>query len=533
MARNERCRDYNQLLSAYLDGELSATERTDLLQHLSGCHACRAKLDEYRRIGTQIRGLGPVTVPDELTAAIYMHTVDAPPRRLLHLTNRIAYPTAAIAAVLLVFIVAVFLLVDGYQRSIDPSIVGSNPVNETMWNYNEPIRITFNKEMNRESVEAALTIIPTSERDRLQLSWEGNTLIIGGNTALRPGTSYRVEVTTEARDKWGNRLTDRFQLGFQTSTSMTLYEPLPTPAPPATATPEPAPAVVATSTPEPPTATIDDAPPTSTPAAPETATNTPETSSGSTGGNGNQEAPSPTQAPAPAQIEPTQIPAPPPPPTETPVPPPTETPTIIPPTETPVPPATEEPEPTPTQEPEPPTVTPVPEPTATATPDTVAITGAFGNVYWRNESVQQRLGLALSRERPVSVLELDFQRGKMLLVHETGQVYVMQTWGAWERLPDTSGDDLPEFLEIDEAGLWEPGGVLGHIWHSDPYYLEALGYAVDSEARSYDSLVQDFDTGRMIYNPEGFIYVLYQGDGMWELYPDAGPLSDTNPGQQP
>ena len=418
MSGKERCGEYNETLSAYLDGELTSAERTDLLQHLATCAGCRAALEEYRAIGSRIRGLPPILVPESLTASIYMNTVDAPPRRLQVLTSRMAYPAAAVAAVLMVFVVAVFLLVDGYQRRIDPTIVGSSPTNGVMWSTNDPIRIAFNKEMDKQSVEDALGILPTSERDRLELSWEGNTLIIGENRTLRPGTSYSVTVTSEARDKWGNRLSEPFTVGFTTNQSVAL-ESTPSPHPSATASPEVA--VVSQASPTPaiassPTTESSGPTPTRERTNEQTPTNTPEPVNS---GQGSGQPPAQNDPPDQPDDDPpptataTQPAAPAPTNTPEPEPEPTARPTEVPPTAT----AEPEPEPTSTPEPEPepsptevrPTATPEPEPEPTPTEPGVAITGAFANVYARNEPVRIGLGEPIAPQLGVSVQELDFQ----------------------------------------------------------------------------------------------------------------------------
>ena len=547
MASEHRGDDYNQLLSAYLDGEVTAAERSELLQHLATCASCRGTMEQYRSIGTQLRALPPVQTPDDLTDAIYAQTVDAPPRRLSLLSSRAGYPLAAVAAVLLVFVVAVFLLIDGYQRRIDPNIVGSEPVANVTWDIREPIKVTFNKEMDRDSVEKALTIKPTSEHDRLGLSWEGNTLIIGGNALLKPSTEYVVSFSGQARDKWGNPLSAPFRLAFGTSSTFQAYESPATIAATPTAEAEapviPSPSATATNTADPPATPV---PPTVTPEISNQAINTPtpaitpvppaQNGSGNGNGDGNdgtsngETTPQPPAPPPSTSIpDPTETPQ----PTATSEPEPVETeePAATPPApaETPVPEptATAEPEPEPTEAPQTPTVEP--EPTQTPEPEQPIVEDSFGNVYWSNETVRTGLGEPTNvAVDGIDALELDFQYGKMFQMGADGSIYVMYTEGNSEFFPDTSGE-LPEFTPGDEEGLWNPGGVFGYHWNDDPTLQEKLGQALEKKDHAFVTTVQEFEGGTMVSNANGFIYVLYSGNNTWELYPDAGPLSDGEP----
>jgi anti-sigma factor RsiW len=52
-----------ELLSAYLDGELTPAERDQVDAHLESCPACRADLDEERDVRSAVRGLPAVDPP--------------------------------------------------------------------------------------------------------------------------------------------------------------------------------------------------------------------------------------------------------------------------------------------------------------------------------------------------------------------------------------------------------------------------------------------------------------------------------------
>ena len=130
MSDNRRCTtEYRELISAYLDGDLDTAERDDLLAHLASCADCRQTLESYRRIGGQIRALPRAVPPPELRDAIFAETVGSSSRKIYLISSRLGYSVAALAAVVLIFIVAVYLLINGYQRSIDPAVVASQPGN--------------------------------------------------------------------------------------------------------------------------------------------------------------------------------------------------------------------------------------------------------------------------------------------------------------------------------------------------------------------------------------------------------------------
>ncbi len=187
--------------------------------------------------------------PPELRDAIFAQTIDTKSRKVYLLTSRLGYSVAALAAVVLIFVVAIYLLINGYQRSLDPEVVASQPGNGMLWPLSRPVEITFNKEMDKESVEAALSIVPATEKDRLTLTWNGNTVVLGQNQTLHSASSYSILITTNAQDKWGKNLGSDFRLQFETSDSFALQTPVPLPTP--TVTPQPTATPTTTPTPAP------------------------------------------------------------------------------------------------------------------------------------------------------------------------------------------------------------------------------------------------------------------------------------------
>jgi anti-sigma factor RsiW len=62
------CRQVVQLLTDYLEGALSATDRGRVEEHLAGCDGCTAFLAQLRTAGRVVAGLAEVEVPAPLRA---------------------------------------------------------------------------------------------------------------------------------------------------------------------------------------------------------------------------------------------------------------------------------------------------------------------------------------------------------------------------------------------------------------------------------------------------------------------------------
>ena len=524
------CTECRELISAYLDGETSPDESARMRAHLATCEACRDTLEVYRRIGATVRSMPVVLAPADLTSAIYSQTIDSESRKLFLITGRMRYPLAAAAAALLIFVVAGYMLFGGYQRSIDPTIASFEPEQNQEWPIQKPVEITFNKAMDRASVESALAIVPAGEDERLDKIWDGNTLLIGGNQALRPGTGYTVNITTDARDEWGNRLDRTFELTFKTGPTVALRTPTPDagavtptateqppePTPSATAEPMARSTTVAVVETEPPTGPTEPGVPTTT------------TNDDRAGGGGGGVVPTPTPTPPPTpRREPTPTPDrdvddvdPTPSPTASPTP----TAVVSEPTVTPTPesagPTATEVAPTATPTPiSTATVTP-PAPTATATPDTIPVVGVLGDVYWSNSTVQERLGEPLEIAGATNGMSLGFQNGTMLYRSDFDSVYVLISGlSSWEQR-DNPGQPYPEFALGTDSGTWVPGGIFGALWESEPYLQDNLRLAVAPAESSFDATVQTFENGVMFSAP-GVVYIFYTGDGTWEFWPAA------------
>jgi anti-sigma factor RsiW len=65
-----QCERARELLSPYLDGELSAEERRAVAAHIEGCRSCATQVDDFRRIGRTLAEAGREPAPKALALRV-------------------------------------------------------------------------------------------------------------------------------------------------------------------------------------------------------------------------------------------------------------------------------------------------------------------------------------------------------------------------------------------------------------------------------------------------------------------------------
>ena len=65
-----QCERARELLSPYLDGELSAQERRAVAAHVEGCRACSAQVADFQRIGATLAEAGREPMPRALALRV-------------------------------------------------------------------------------------------------------------------------------------------------------------------------------------------------------------------------------------------------------------------------------------------------------------------------------------------------------------------------------------------------------------------------------------------------------------------------------
>jgi hypothetical protein len=109
------CERVEPLISAYIDGEVTAAEREHVLSHIRVCPKCAALLAAYRQLRLQVRSLGPVEPPPALAGSVWDRIAAAPPRRSpwRGVARALGGGAVAAAAALLVLVVFTFSTGDG------------------------------------------------------------------------------------------------------------------------------------------------------------------------------------------------------------------------------------------------------------------------------------------------------------------------------------------------------------------------------------------------------------------------------------
>lgn len=158
------------------------------------------------------------------------------------------------------------------------------------------------------------------------------------------------------------------------------------------------------------------------------------------------------------------------------------------------------------------TPTPLLLPTGTPTPCAVSVT-RFASTYARH---QEALGCALDAEHTTWAAWQPFERGAMLWLEETREIWVLEDDGHWERFSDTWTEDQPASDPglVPPQGLFQPVRGFGKVWREilgGP--AAAVGWAVAPE-EGRQALWQPFQGG-WIFQPEGIRPLVVFAEGRW------------------
>ena len=118
---------------------------------------------------------------------------------------------------MLVLILTGCQAIDEFLNMETLEIVNYSP-SEKIVNYSaiSEVTITFSEEMNKSRTEDSFSLTKDSSAVQGNYRWKGKTLVF---TPLRieNNSAYMIELTTEAEDKYGNSLREKFVYSFSTA----------------------------------------------------------------------------------------------------------------------------------------------------------------------------------------------------------------------------------------------------------------------------------------------------------------------------
>ena len=163
------------------------------------------------------------------------------------------------------------------------------------------------------------------------------------------------------------------------------------------------------------------------------------------------------------------------------------------------------------------TLTPAATPASTPTPCPLAPAAPFASAY---SQAAGQLGCPLADASQLFLAKQPFERGLMFWREDLRLIYVLYADGSWSRYMDTYREDQPSYDEtiVPPAGLYQPVRGFGRVWREEEGVREGLGWATAGE-QGGTGLLQAFQGGLMLLDPQGRAYVLYaESDegGRWQ-----------------
>jgi len=159
------CKDFEELLSAYADGELSRTQREFIEEHLSGCADCRATLTQFEAVGHKLASLREIPASPDISKStlLKIKTTKALPaisyRRWLR---------PAGAAVAIVVVIAILLVTQPWvmksPEAMAASIVRSSPEVQAALNGEEIEEVEVTTRVVDEENNVLMTLVRTEGR---------------------------------------------------------------------------------------------------------------------------------------------------------------------------------------------------------------------------------------------------------------------------------------------------------------------------------------------------------------------------------
>lgn len=152
---------------------------------------------------------------------------------------------------------------------------------------------------------------------------------------------------------------------------------------------------------------------------------------------------------------------------------------------------------------------PQPTPSCSITP-----VQGFGNVWYGNSTVRNRLGCPTAVEQGFKAVDEPFCFGYVVEDIDGKNIYVLFNDHRWEQRPATwtQSDPVENPMIVPPPGFYEPQYSIGKMWRESDL-MQRLSWAYTPQ-RNVSATRQSFEGGMMLWTSVNGVYVLYN-DGTW------------------
>lgn len=172
------CKDFEELLSAYADGELPRTQREFIEEHLSGCADCRETLAQFEAAGRQLSSLRETPVASDIRIATMskIKATSTLPRKSF---RRWLRPALVVGTVMI--LLTIVLITQPWGGSLEPQgvLVQAYTATENLQSYRATISGTASEGDTLDSVIEF--VFPDRFHARITSDEETNEFIIVGD----------------------------------------------------------------------------------------------------------------------------------------------------------------------------------------------------------------------------------------------------------------------------------------------------------------------------------------------------------------
>jgi LysM repeat protein len=139
----------------------------------------------------------------------------------------------------------------------------------------------------------------------------------------------------------------------------------------------------------------------------------------------------------------------------------------------------------------------------------------FGNVWYQNKAVRDKLGCPKKIEGKFKAEEQQFHSGYVINNRSKKKIYVFfSATKKWAKHTDKwkkSKDPINNPALKPPVGWYQPEYGIGKIWRNEDNYSQKLGWA-RYQQRPVTATMQQYENGLMIWTQTGGVFVLYDND---------------------